>query len=239
MCHLRVPLLPSSLPWSHHCLPPSPLLHSPLENGGKGDAAGAGLALHPGITALPTQSLGVKELAQFRVCAPLPLPIRGWERLGAWPRGGGCQVSFPGLWCHLPTSASLQASGDTLLACAEFLQWRKLSYLAKTRQTELIGECLVRTTPKPQGRAGPGLPHVPVRRAVWLSLACPAPARSPEPGAASSFPALKHGAPKGSSPGPSPLPAPRVLNKVLAHVSPGSGTAGSLHSQAPCACGSL
>ncbi|KAM7074427.1 maestro heat-like repeat-containing protein family member 7, partial [Ciconia maguari] len=36
-----------------------------------------------------------------------------------------------------------KASGDTLLACAEFLRWRKLSYLAKTRQTELIGECLV------------------------------------------------------------------------------------------------
>ena len=27
---------------------------------------------------------------------------------GAWPRGGGCQVSFPGLWCHLPASAFLR-----------------------------------------------------------------------------------------------------------------------------------
>ncbi|KAK4805353.1 hypothetical protein QYF61_003438 [Mycteria americana] len=36
-----------------------------------------------------------------------------------------------------------KASGDTLLACAEFLRWRKLSYLAKTSQTDLIGECLV------------------------------------------------------------------------------------------------
>ncbi|CAM9195593.1 unnamed protein product, partial [Bubo scandiacus] len=32
------------------------------------------------------------------------------------PRGGGCQVSFPGLWCHLPASASPQASRDTLSA---------------------------------------------------------------------------------------------------------------------------
>ncbi|XP_074994750.1 maestro heat-like repeat-containing protein family member 7 isoform X2 [Calonectris borealis] len=37
-----------------------------------------------------------------------------------------------------------KASRDTLLACAEFLGWRKLSYLAKTYQTHLIGECLLR-----------------------------------------------------------------------------------------------
>ncbi|XP_076219965.1 maestro heat-like repeat-containing protein family member 7 [Aptenodytes patagonicus] len=35
-----------------------------------------------------------------------------------------------------------KASGNTLLACAKFLGWRKLSYLAETRQTHLIGECL-------------------------------------------------------------------------------------------------
>ncbi|XP_076220086.1 maestro heat-like repeat-containing protein family member 7 [Aptenodytes patagonicus] len=36
-----------------------------------------------------------------------------------------------------------KASGNTLLACAKFLGWRKLSYLAETRQTHLIGECLL------------------------------------------------------------------------------------------------
>ncbi|KAM6225537.1 maestro heat-like repeat-containing protein family member 7 [Spheniscus humboldti] len=36
-----------------------------------------------------------------------------------------------------------KASGNTLLACACFLRWRKLSYLAETHQTHLIGECLL------------------------------------------------------------------------------------------------
>ncbi|XP_074930908.1 uncharacterized protein LOC142048165 [Phalacrocorax aristotelis] len=47
-----------------------------------------------------------------------------------------------------------KASRDTLLTCAEFLAWRKLSDLAKTYQRDLIGKCLVRTSPKLQGRAG-------------------------------------------------------------------------------------
>ncbi|XP_074736930.1 maestro heat-like repeat-containing protein family member 7 [Strix uralensis] len=36
-----------------------------------------------------------------------------------------------------------KASRDTLLACAEFLGWRRLSSMAKTCQTHLIGECLI------------------------------------------------------------------------------------------------
>ncbi|CAM9814348.1 unnamed protein product [Bubo scandiacus] len=36
-----------------------------------------------------------------------------------------------------------KASQDTLSACAEFLGWRRLSSVAKTRQTHLIGECLI------------------------------------------------------------------------------------------------
>nr|XP_021154751.1 olfactory receptor 14A16 isoform X2 [Columba livia] len=36
-----------------------------------------------------------------------------------------------------------KASRDTLLACAEFLGWRKLSTLVQTHQTHRIGECLV------------------------------------------------------------------------------------------------
>ncbi|XP_074665951.1 uncharacterized protein LOC141916925 isoform X2 [Strix aluco] len=64
-------------------------------------------------------------------------------QLKAKPRGGGCQVSFPGLWCHLQASASPQASWDTLRACAEFLGWRRLSFLAETGQTPLIGEYLI------------------------------------------------------------------------------------------------
>ncbi|XP_064892339.1 olfactory receptor 14A16 [Columba livia] len=63
--------------------------------------------------------------------------------VGKGQEEGGCQVSSPGLWCHLPASASLQASRDTLLACAEFLGWRKLSTLVQTHQTHRIGECLV------------------------------------------------------------------------------------------------
>ncbi|CAM9398422.1 unnamed protein product [Bubo scandiacus] len=36
-----------------------------------------------------------------------------------------------------------KASRDTLLACAEFLGWRRLSSMPKTCQTHLIGECLI------------------------------------------------------------------------------------------------
>ncbi|CAM9174718.1 unnamed protein product, partial [Bubo scandiacus] len=36
-----------------------------------------------------------------------------------------------------------KASWDTLRACAEFLGWRRLSFLAETGQTPLIRECLI------------------------------------------------------------------------------------------------
>ena len=87
------------------------------------------------------------------------------------------------IWCHLPASAALQASGEALLAAAELLKWKQLRHLLQTQQTWRIGECLVRTTPKPQGpgwtRAAPrargeGCPAVP-----------PLPCSSPEPGARS------------------------------------------------------
>lgn len=55
------------------------------------------------------------------------------------------------LWCHLPASAALQASGEALLTCADLLKRKKLKQLAQTKQTWRIGETLVRTTPKPQG----------------------------------------------------------------------------------------
>ncbi|KAK2514189.1 hypothetical protein Q9966_015872 [Columba livia] len=45
-----------------------------------------------------------------------------------------------------------KASRDTLLACAEFLGWRKLSTLVQTHQTHRIGECLLQ-----QDRDGPEL----------------------------------------------------------------------------------
>ncbi|KAK2517678.1 hypothetical protein Q9233_012934 [Columba guinea] len=45
-----------------------------------------------------------------------------------------------------------KASRDTLLACAEFLGWRKLSSLVQTHQTHRIGECLLQ-----QDRDGPEL----------------------------------------------------------------------------------
>ncbi|XP_074710240.1 uncharacterized protein LOC141936816 [Strix uralensis] len=37
----------------------------------------------------------------------------------------------------------IRASWDTLRACAEFLGWRRLSFLAETGQTPLIGEYLI------------------------------------------------------------------------------------------------
>jgi len=78
---------------------------------------------------------------------------RGTITPGTKPRGGGCQVSFPRPWCHVPASAVLQASRGALLAVAELLRWNQLRHLVWTQQTWRIGKCLLRTTPK---HPGPG-----------------------------------------------------------------------------------
>lgn len=77
---------------------------------------------------------------------PLHYPTGGWERPAALPRGGRCQVPFPGLWCHLSASAALQASLEALVTAADFLKQGKLKHLAQTEQTWKIAEYLVKTT---------------------------------------------------------------------------------------------
>ncbi|CAM9147440.1 unnamed protein product, partial [Bubo scandiacus] len=79
------------------------------------------------------------------------------QRLFSGPAGAGAAGTLPLGWGD-PTdpsssaaggkeaggaSASPQASWDTLRACAEFLGWRRLSFLAETGQTPLIRECLI------------------------------------------------------------------------------------------------
>ncbi|XP_069633717.1 uncharacterized protein [Haliaeetus albicilla] len=62
---------------------------------------------------------------------------------GAKPRGGGRQLSFPRLWCHLPASAALQVSAEALITTAELLKWKELKHLVQTQQTWRTGECLL------------------------------------------------------------------------------------------------
>lgn len=144
---------------------------------------------------------------------------------------GRCQVSSPGVRCHLPTSASLQASRDALLDCAGFLGWRNLSTLVQTHQIHRIGECLV--------RIGRGLPQVP--RGEGCAAEPHLPCSSPEPTAWSHIllPCLQAQTPQGLFSRPLSPPCPQVLNKTLAHVGPGRGTEGSQHCQAPSALCSL
>ncbi|KAM6048645.1 uncharacterized protein LJ206_017664 isoform 2-T2 [Theristicus caerulescens] len=100
------------------------------------------------------------------------------------------------------TESVAKASQEALVVAAKLLRWKKLKHLTQAQQTYRIGECLVRTTPKPQG---------------WtrgLELHPPCLLSGTEP-------------PKGSSPGLSPLPALRMLKETLAHLGPGSGTEGS------------
>ena len=95
---------------------------------------------------------------------------------GTKPRGGARQVSFPRLWCHLPASALLQASGEALLAAAELLKWKELKHLVQTQQTWRVGECLVSTAPKPWA---PGLS--PRAWAVGSAAVPHLPCSSPQP----------------------------------------------------------
>ena len=67
----------------------------------------------------------------------------------------------------------LQASQEALLVAAKLLKWKQLKHLTQTQQTCRIGECLVRTTPKPQG---PGW----TRGAPCAAEPC-LPCSSPEP----------------------------------------------------------
>lgn len=64
------------------------------------------------------------------------------------------QALLGGLQWHLPVSAALQASREALLGAAKLLKWKQLRHLLETAQTWQIGECLVRTAPKPP-RPGP------------------------------------------------------------------------------------
>ena len=83
---------------------------------------------------------------------------------------------MPGLlpWALVPSPSlcfSPQASRDTFCAFADLLQWMRLSSMAMAGQTHLLGECLVRATPKCLGWAGRGPSAVPLGRAVPLCIA--------------------------------------------------------------------
>ncbi|XP_072716940.1 uncharacterized protein [Ciconia boyciana] len=53
------------------------------------------------------------------------------------------QVPSPRRRCHLPVSAALQASRETLLGAAKFLKRRQLRKLLETEQTWRVSECLL------------------------------------------------------------------------------------------------
>lgn len=133
----------------------------------------------------------------------------------AWRGQGSRQSDTLGMCvrCHLPASASPQASAEVLLACAKFLKWKQLEQLAQTEDIWKIGEYLVRRTTQPQA---------PYEQAC---LTCPG-CSSPESPACSCivapFPPAQ--SPKGSSAGPSAFPTPSMREETLAHLGLGSGT---------------
>ncbi|XP_071588676.1 uncharacterized protein [Heliangelus exortis] len=63
------------------------------------------------------------------------------------------------LWFHMSddTQSVAEASSQALLDAAEFLKWQQLQHVVRTEQMWRIGECLVRTTRKPQAGGGKSL----------------------------------------------------------------------------------
>lgn len=68
--------------------------------------------------------------------------------------GTRTRVLCPGLWCHLPVSAALQASREALHCAASFLKRRDLERVLDASQTRRFGEGLVRTAWKPKSQPG-------------------------------------------------------------------------------------
>lgn len=67
------------------------------------------------------------------------------------------------VWCHVPASVVLQASGEALVSCAKFLKWKELKQQVRQKNTVGIMKCLVRTISQPppfcwgKGDAGGGV----------------------------------------------------------------------------------
>ncbi|XP_053916482.1 uncharacterized protein LOC128851463 isoform X1 [Cuculus canorus] len=205
-------------PWEVAGLPPAPVPHE--AQGSRFLLASAPeqqlwepSLLPPGSTGCPRWRLpqcsarAAKPPADaFPSCCPFPA---GPKKDPQPCPGEGMRVLCPGQRCHLPVSAALQASRETLLQATELLKLRKLRKKLKSGQIYKLGKCLVRMAPRWQRQAGQGPAPVP---GVWGCQLCPCPLPQPiAPGLHPAQPPFPRPcSPAGPSPGSCPSPSPGV-----------------------------
>ncbi|XP_053916480.1 maestro heat-like repeat-containing protein family member 2B [Cuculus canorus] len=139
-------------PWEVAGLPPAPVPHE--AQGSRFLLASAPeqqlwepSLLPPGSTGCPRWRLpqcsarAAKPPADaFPSCCPFPA---GPKKDPQPCPGEGMRVLCPGQRCHLPVSAALQASRETLLQATELLKLRKLRKKLKSGQIYKLGKCLL------------------------------------------------------------------------------------------------
>nr|XP_031363743.1 uncharacterized protein LOC116184798 [Lonchura striata domestica] len=86
--------------------------------------------------------------------------------------GTGMLILSPGLWGHFRISIALQASQETLLCVAKFLNRRDLEKSVKKEKLWRFIEILVRRAGKPQPQPG-AAPERGARCAGWQLCPCP------------------------------------------------------------------
>ncbi|KAK4817757.1 hypothetical protein QYF61_026980 [Mycteria americana] len=159
--------------------------------------------------------------------------------VGKQPLKTHVQQSLIPLLCHLhdENQRVAEASRKTLLEATKFLKKRELTELLEREQTWVVGECLVRTAPKPQTQAWTS--HLPPVLTVWGWQLCPCPLLQPVAATLqhTHAPFPRACGPVGSSAGSSPSPSsPGGADGAPAQLSFGSRVAPQLPGEHPALC---